>query len=170
MGFAYSSAPFSLFLSLPLFLFLFLFFMNFSRDLYFRTFARMYVCKRCEYASRTQVKRSRGGRHLSFPRFYSRRLILNRGSQGRLRNPARHCEDANQFSSRGSFSRSFHQARTKRKGRSTCAICTCIEYILASARSLSLSYANRSPISGFPSLFLVPESNEKRGKKKIRKN
>lgn len=56
-------------------------------------------------------------RHLSFPRFYSRRLILNRGSQGRLRNPARHCEDANQFSFRGSFSRSFHRVGTKLEGR-----------------------------------------------------
>lgn len=81
----------------------FFFYGHFSCDLY--------GWKNVNIRDRTQT------RHLSFPRFYSRRLILNRRSQGRLRNPARHCKDANQFSSRGSFSRSFHRAGTKCKGR-----------------------------------------------------
>lgn len=104
-------------------------------------------------------------RHLSFPRFYSRRLILNRGSQGRLRNPARHCEDANQFSSRGSFSRSFHRAGTKREGgkkegtdpRATCVriermciqICYCgglLFLLLLSFFSISSRFSSRFPI------------------------
>lgn len=92
--------------SSPLISPLYFFFFSSLRTLFLR-----YVCvKDVNIRGRTRT------RHLSFPRFYSRRLILNRGSQGRLRNPARHCEDANQFSSRGSFSRSFHRAGTKRKG------------------------------------------------------
>lgn len=95
----------------------------------------------------------RAGRHLSFPRFYSRKPILNRGSQGRLRNPTRHCEDANQFSSRGSFSRSFHRALAQNTRSAGGPTCVCTERIYTRMQPLSFVRMTVFQPSSLPSSF-----------------
>jgi hypothetical protein len=105
------------------------FFMNFSCDLY----CRMWGIHEC-----TRRTHNRPGRALILSEILFKEVaILNRVSQGRLRNPARHCEDGNQFSSRGSFSRYFHhRASTKHEG-GACNVC--VHRALACARMQALS-------------------------------
>jgi len=90
-----------------------------SHIIFLWTFPAMIFIAACEGYECTRRTHNRPGRALILSEILFKEVaILNRISQGRLRNPARHCEDANQFSSRGSFSRYFHRrASTKHQGR-----------------------------------------------------
>lgn len=85
-------------------------------------------------------------RHLSFPRFYSRRLILNRGSQGRLRNPACHCErtptsflpEALFHALSTELAQNVGREKGKKRDKPTCNVRTHRAHVHSNMRTLSL--------------------------------
>lgn len=85
-------------------------------------------------------------RHLSFLRFYSRRLILNRGSQGRLRNPACHCErtptsflpEALFHALSTKLAQNVRREEGEKRDRSTCNVRTHRTHVHSNMRILSL--------------------------------
>lgn len=119
----------------------------------------LYGWKNVNIRDRTQT------RHLSFPRFYSRRLILNRGSQGRLRNPVCHCErtptsflpEALFHALSTELAQNVGREEGKKRDKPTCNVRTHRAHVHSNMRTLSL--VRMISLPPFLPLYLFAISN-----------